>query len=254
MPDYAIDVTATPAPVVVDVVTTPLTIPGPPGPAGPAGPPGEPGAPGPAGDPGPAGPEGAPGPEGPSATLPPLSEAMILVGRGTESLERGEPGGGPAQEITLSNAFIMTGTQLTVRSGIFNYTYNNSTVEPPASGQARVNVTHPFIGATKLWLRFVSADGQDLYWGLMLIAPGSTILLQDKDEHMRYVRFTLMGEPIDKGLYAELPVEWQANGALINTAQQVFIRAAGGIISVSPVAAQVAALEQRLAALEQRVK
>ena len=63
---------------------------------------------------------------------------MILVGRGTDSLERGEPGGGPAQEITLSNAFIMTGTQLTVRSGIFNYTYNNSTAEPPASGQARV--------------------------------------------------------------------------------------------------------------------
>jgi len=179
---------------------------------------------------------------------------MVLVGRGTEGLERGEPGGGPAEEITLSNAFIMTGTQLTVRSGVFNYTYNNSTAEPPANGQIRADVTHPFTGARKLWVRFVSADGQDLYWGLMLIAVGSTLLLQDKDEHMRYVRFTLMGEPIDKGLYAELPVAWQANGSLINTAQQVFLRAAGGILSVSPVDAErLAALEQRLRALEERL-
>jgi len=92
---------------------------------------------------------------------------------------------------------------------------------------------YPHTGATKMWLRFVSADGQDLYWGIMLITPGATLLLQDKDEHTRYVRFTTLDVPIDKGLYAEFPVEWQANGAAINTAQQVFLRVAGTIQSVS---------------------
>ena len=268
MPDYAIDVVVAPSPV-VDIVAVPLSVPGPPGPAGPPGPPGEPGEPGatgatgaagPPGTPGPAGPEGATGPagetgpEGPAAPQAELSSAMVLVGRGTEGLERGEPGGGPAEEITLSNAFIMTGTQLTVRSGVFNFTYNNMTTEPPANGQIRADATYPFTGARKLWVRFVSADGQDLYWGIMLIAVGSTLLLQDKDEHMRYVRFTVMGEPIDKGLYAEFPVTWQANGSLINTAQQVFLRAAGGILSVVPQAVtdRLAAVEQRLQALEQR--
>jgi len=174
----------------------------------------------------------------------------VLVGRGTDSLDRGEPGGGPAEEITLSNAFIMTGTQLTVRSGVFNYTYNSTTAEPPAAGQVRANAVYPWTGVTKLWLRFVSADGQDLYWGVMLIAEGSTLLLQDKDEHMRYVRFTTTGALIDKGLYAEVPVVWQANGTLINTAQQVFLRVAGTILSIGPIADRVTALEQRLAAVE----
>jgi hypothetical protein len=232
MPDYTIDVVVAPSPV-VDVPAL-----GTQGPIGPHGP---------AGDPGPEGPAGPAGPAGPTGTLPPLSAATVLIGRGSDA------GGGPAEEITLSNAFIMTGSELTVRSGLFNFTYNNSTAEPPSAGQVRADAAYPWTGTTKLWMRYVSADGQDLYWGIMLIAEGSTLLLQDKDEHMRYARFTTTGEPIDKGLYAEVPVAWQANGTAINTAQQVFLRVAGATLSPSPVTEQIAALEQRLAAVEARL-
>ena len=173
---------------------------GPQGDAGPQGDQGPQGDAGPQGDQGPQGDAGPKGDQGPVGTFAPLTAANLLVGRGNSA------GGGPAQEITLSNSFIMTGTALTVRTGIVNYTYNNSITEPPAAGQVRANATYPWTGTTKLWMRFVSADGQDLYWAMMLIVTGATLLLQDKDDHTLYVRFTTTGPPIDKGLYAEIPV------------------------------------------------
>ena len=83
----------------------------------------------------------------------------------------------------------------------------------------------------------------------MLIAAGATILLQDKDNHPAYGRFETTGSPIDKGLYAELPVIWQANGVAIATAQQVFLRVAGTTVSPA-LTARIDALEQRVTALE----
>ena len=71
----------------------------------------------------------------------PSLNAVRLFGR--------EGTAGPAQEITLSNSLIMTGTELSVRSGIVNYTYNNALVEPPAAGQVRANAAFPWTAATK---------------------------------------------------------------------------------------------------------
>jgi hypothetical protein len=223
--------------------------PGPVGPAGPAGPAGADGAdgpPGPAGPTGPTGPAGAPGPagadgaDGADGTFPSLSAPSRLVGRG-------DAGAGPAEEITLSPSFIVIGTALTVRTGIFNYTYNNSLAEPPSAGQVRLDAAYPYTSVSKVWLRFVSADGQDLYWGLMILPTGATMLLQDKDDHTRYVRLTTTGPPIDKGLYAEIPVTAPIVGVAINTAQQVFVRATGGD---SGLTMRVDALEQRVRDLE----
>ena len=237
MPEIAsIDVILS-APIVIDVA--PVGVQGPPGEPGPAG-----GPAGPAGPPGETGPAGPAGPQGEIGTFAPLSAASLLVGRGSDA------GGGDAEEITLSNSFIMTGTELTVRSGIVNYTYNNSITEPPAAGQVRFDETYPWASVTKLWIRFVSGDGQDLYWAIMLIMEGATVLVQDKDDHTRYVRLTTTGDPIDKGLYAEIPVTRQAVGAAINTAQQVLVRVAGTIASPSRLPEIVARLDD----LEQRVR
>jgi hypothetical protein len=215
--------------------------PGPPGPAGATGTTGATGAAGPAGPAGETGPAGATGAQGPAGTLPAVSAPNRLLGRGTS-------GAGAAQEITLSSSLIMTGTELTVRTGVFNYTFNTSVVEPPAAGQVRTNVAYPHATVTKLWMRFVSADGQDLYWGIMPIPVGATILLQDKDDHTLYVLFTTTGPPIDKGTYAEIPVTRQAVGNAIVTAQQVLLRVSGA--STVPLEARLDALEQRVRILE----
>ena len=262
-----------PPPLVVEIASVGVQGPpgaigpegGPPGPQGPQGDPGPPGPqgiqgiPGPQGEEGPAGPTGATGPqgpqgipgatgpqgpEGPQGSVPPLSAASLLVGRGAGH------GPGAVQEITLSSSFIMTGTELSVRTGVFNYTFNTSTAEPPAAGQVRLNTAHPWTSVTKLWMRFVSADGQDLYWGIMPIPVGATMLLQDKDDHTLYALLTTTGAPIDKGLYAEIPITRQSVGGAINTASQVLLRVSG---SATPVT-ELARMEARLAALEARVR
>lgn len=139
----------------------------------------------------------------------------------------------------------------TGRTGLFNYTYNDSLVEPPAAGQARLNAAFPWATATKLWMRFVSADDQDLYWGIMIITVGATLLLQDRDEHTKYLRMITTAVPVDKGLYAEIPIQWVSNGASISTAQQIFFRVSGAVATVSPsVTDRLDQLEARVLALE----
>jgi hypothetical protein len=155
------------------------------------------------------------------------SNVPVSLGAST-LLGRGDSGAGAAEEITLSNSLLMTGTVLSVRTGIFNYTYNSTITTPPAAGQVRLDtVFASWNTATKVWMRFTSADGQDLYWGIMIVPTGSTLLIQDKDDHARYGRFLTTGTPIDSGLYAEIPVSWVASGTAILTAQQIFVRTSG---------------------------
>jgi hypothetical protein len=150
-------------------------------------------------------------------SVPSPISASTLLGREDTSA-------GAVQEITLSKSFIMTGTELTIRTGIFDYTYNSSTAEPPSAGQIRMDNIFPFVTTTKVWMRFVSADGQDLFWGIMITPTGSSIIIQDQDDHTRFVRLTTTGVPIDKGLYAEIPVTYVSSGVAIVSAQKVFIR------------------------------
>lgn len=142
-------------------------------------------------------------------------------------LGRGDAGAGDPEELTLGGGLTMSGTTLSGarNSALVNYTYNTSTTEPPSAGQVRTNTTYPWTSTTKLWIRFVSVDNQDVYWGLMLLSIGSTLLLQDQDDHTLYGRFTVTGAPIDKGLYAEVPVVWTANGGAIATASRVLMQA-----------------------------
>jgi len=148
-----------------------------------------------------------------------LSGASRLLGRGASG------GAGDIEEVTLSGGMSMTGTVLNGprNSVLINYTYNTGP-EPPNAGQLRTDLGFPFTATTKLWIRFVSVDDQDVYWGLMVISLGSTILVQDKDDHASYARFRTTGPPIDKTTYAEIPVAWVANGSSIITAQQVLVQ------------------------------
>lgn len=169
-----------------------------------------------------------------TGTLPParigndaITYAKLQNLAASRLLGRDATGAGDAQEIDLGSGLVLTGTTLSApgarNSALVNYTYNTGP-EPPVAGQVRANGLHPWTTTTKLWMRTVSADGQDVFWGLMVISIGSTILLQDKDDHTAYVRFTTTGAVIDKGLYVEIPVVWKANGSAIATAAQVLLQ------------------------------
>ena len=170
---------------------------------------------------------GAPDPH--HATHEPGGSDVLQVSAATRVLGRGSASAGPLQELTLGDGLQMTGTVLSSpgsrNSALVNYTYNSTLTEPPAAGQVRFNGAHPFTAVTKLWMRTTSADGQDVYWGLMVVSPGSVILVQDKDDHTKYVRFTTTALPIDKGLYAEIAVAWKENSvAPLVTAQAVLMQ------------------------------
>jgi hypothetical protein len=181
-----------------------------------------------------------------AGTVPTPLAASTLVGRGSAQ------GSGASQPIALSPSFQMTGTALTVRSGIFDYTFNSTLTEPPTGNQVRLNTASPWTDATKLWMTFVSADDQDLYWGIMITPVGSTLLMQDQDDHTRYGRFVTTGVPIDKGAYAELPIAWRANAGTINTASRVFLRVTGPSAPALAGDPVIVALAARVAALEAR--
>ena len=149
-----------------------------------------------------------------------VSGASKLLGRGAAT------GAGDVEELTLGTGLSMTGTTVNGprNSALVNYTYNTG-AEPPNAGQIRMDFGFPWTATTKLWVRFVSVDDQDVYWGIMILSIGSAILVQDKDVHTSYARFVTTGAPIDKGLYAEIPVAWVANGSSIISGQQVLLQA-----------------------------
>lgn len=218
---------------VKDGVTTPpepwpgtgvLTAQGPPGPEGPQGPTGEPGPPGDTGPFGPPGPQGIPGPDGPEGAdgTDGVDGAVGPVG------PKGDPGDtGPVGPVGPTGPTGLTGPQGATgvpgsgagSTNLVNYTFSTIGLEPPSNGQVRADSGFPFTATTKLWVRTLTTDGIDVYWGLIRLAVGTTFLLQDTNDHLAYARFQTTGLPVDKGTYVEIPVLWLENGnSIINNA------------------------------------
>lgn len=114
------------------------------------------------------------------------------------------------------------------RSNLVTYSYSAAQTAPPGPEQVRFNAGFPYTAVTKVWVRAVSAEGQDVFLGLMIIAVGSTVLVQDANDHTMYARFRLTSVPIDQGAYVELPVAWVANGTSLGGGQLVLLQAVGG--------------------------
>lgn len=102
------------------------------------------------------------------------------------------------------------------------YTFANQIVEPPANGQVRLNGDWPYDTVTKIWARYLSGDGFDVFYALREIPVDARVILQDKNDHTRAVEFRLVAVPLDQGTYFELPVVWvQDSGATLNGGQDI---------------------------------
>lgn len=128
---------------------------------------------------------------------------------------------------------------------VFPYQFATQTTEPPSAQTLRLNAAAPYTGVTKLWATFEDSVSEDLYWGWMRIPATANLLLQDKDEHGRYVELETTGVPIDKGTYLEMPVTHVSHGTAL-AAQAMLVRVLIGSVA----ATRLAALEARVAALE----
>jgi hypothetical protein len=73
----------------------------------------------------------------------------------------------------------------------------------------------------------MTGPGADAHALLLAFVVGTTLYVQDFDDHSRFLRFTLVGAPIDKTDYVEFPVSWVASGAAL-IAQKI------GLVAIGP--------------------
>ena len=113
-------------------------------------------------------------------------------------------------------------------TAIVHYTFSAATTEPPGAEQLRLNAGSPYTSVTKVWMRNITLDGQDVFLGLMIVAEGATILIQDKNDHAMYAVFRTTGDPVDKTTYVEFPVEHVEHGSALGGGQPVLVQSSGG--------------------------
>jgi len=109
-------------------------------------------------------------------------------------------------------------------AAIFPYDFSDQIVAPPTSSQVRINAAAPYSAATKIWVRLIANDGRDVYYGLMGTDVGTTVRIQDKNDHTIAATFTVTGPPVDQTTYVEWPVVWVAtSGAALFNNQAVLV-------------------------------
>ena len=120
------------------------------------------------------------------------------------------------------DGFANTLTVHTVVTGPFlDYLFSTTPSEPPGGGQARLdNATQT--SATKVWLHDTTSPGTAVERVLGTVKSGSSIVMQDKDDSTKYLKFTVSGTPVDKTTYWEFPVTLAASGTALS-AQRVLV-------------------------------
>lgn len=107
---------------------------------------------------------------------------------------------------------------------MFSYDFSAATTAPPTLNQVRLNAAAPYTAVTTIWLRLVTTDGRDMYYGLMGTDVGTLVRIQDQNDHTIMVSFTVTAPPIDAGAYVEWPVvHVETIGAALNGGQAVLV-------------------------------
>jgi Chaperone of endosialidase len=142
-------------------------------------------------------------------------------------LGRSDSGVGPAESLVVGTGLALQGTTLVAtakNSGVYGYTFSSTLTEPPPDQSVRFNAAHPYTAVTKLWVDYHNSNSEDLYYGWIRVDVGSTVLVQDKDNHTQYAEFTTTGAPVDRGAYVELAVTWKSNGTALTNNQDCLVR------------------------------
>jgi hypothetical protein len=97
------------------------------------------------------------------------------------------------------------------------YLFNNSTTEPPLSGQVRFNQAVQ-ASTTKLWVSQTTSSGINIKQFLSVATTGAKLILQDKNDNTNYVKFDVTAAPVDKTTYWEFTVAVTASGGTLPNA------------------------------------
>jgi hypothetical protein len=89
--------------------------------------------------------------------------------------------------------------------GVFPFTFNTTTTEPPTGNQLRGN-NATFASSTKLWIMETTTDGLDVTIGLSRIKAGFQIYIQNYNNAAQYAIWNVTADATDKGAYWEITV------------------------------------------------
>jgi hypothetical protein len=105
-------------------------------------------------------------------------------------------------------------------SAFFEFMWSNTTTAPPTGSEIRINNATPS-AATKVWVRYLTADGVDVKNRILHQAvSGTQFYIQDKDNSANWYLYNLTADSTDQTTYAELTVTY-ASGAGTIPAQRV---------------------------------
>jgi hypothetical protein len=113
------------------------------------------------------------------------------------------------------------------------YLFNNSTTEPPLSGQVRFNQAVQ-ASTTKLWVSQTTSSGINIKQFLSAATTGAKLILQDKNDNTNYVKFDVTGDPVDKTTYWEFTVAVTASGGTLPNAPVLAAVTAPIVVNAAP--------------------
>src|SRR5262245_60179796 len=94
----------------------------------------------------------------------------------------------------------------------FEFQFSTTTTAPPTGSQIRLNNASPSL-ATLMWVRNTTTPGEDIYQFLARLPVGSTLYLQDFNDHALYAGYKSTATPVDKTGYYEILVQFLAAGS-----------------------------------------
>lgn len=112
---------------------------------------------------------------------------------------------------------------------MFEYIFDNIPLPPPSVSQLRFNDFDPHF-TTKIWIHNNNADGVDESSNLLTIGANYSVVIQDKNDPLKRIRFNILGPMINMGTYCELSVAWETGIANIPDDTGVIVAFYGGLI------------------------
>ena len=101
---------------------------------------------------------------------------------------------------------------LTSVSAHLSFTFNASTTAPPVGNQIRLNSASQ-TAATTMWVSRTTVEGLDVAVGLARVRSGWWAYIQDFDDSTKWVRYDIVGAPVNHTSYWAFPVAFDSGPA-----------------------------------------
>jgi len=104
------------------------------------------------------------------------------------------------------------------------YTFDSGIDGEPGSTRLQVNAPYPYGAVSRAYIHKQTDGGADARLLWLSVELGTTLYLQDKNDSTIAHHFTVVGLPVDRGYYVELPIRWESSaGAALNANQDIAV-------------------------------